>query len=63
VSRPHRFRNADSLRPGLDEAIIAATTDPVLAARAAELGTRIRAEQGTGAAADPLESLRDGSRQ
>lgn len=47
----------------LAQAITAATTDPALAARAAELGTRIRAEHGTSAAADQLESLLHGIRQ
>ncbi|MGH8919940.1 MAG: glycosyltransferase, partial [Actinomycetes bacterium] len=47
----------------LATAIASATIDPGLAARAAQLGTHIRAEHGTAAAAVQLEALLHGSRR
>ncbi|MEJ3655105.1 glycosyltransferase [Actinomycetes bacterium KLBMP 9759] len=47
---------------GLAAAITHATTDTELAARAAELGSRIRAEHGTAEAVTGLENLLQGSR-
>jgi UDP:flavonoid glycosyltransferase YjiC (YdhE family) len=49
----------DRKRLGVDQfaAALQAMTDPAMAARAAALGARLRAEDGTGAAAQFLESL------
>jgi sterol 3beta-glucosyltransferase len=56
---PQRRLSAASLAG----AITCATTDPALAARAADLGSRIRAEHGTADAVAALEGLHRGIRR